>query len=1052
LKIIHQTKNQLIMHKTLSKLSESLQRLSLGFFIAAICFGTLLKASAQERIVTGTVISADDSQTVPGVNIVVKGTTNGTATDANGKYSISVPSAESVLVFSAVGYASSEVIVGSQSVIDVTIKTDITTLSEVVVVGYGTQDKREITAAISSLGSDALSKIATTSTLEGMKGQIAGVDVLQSNGRPGSNASVLIRGRRSINASNDPLFVVDGVPMSSGTSTGTDGVVSTSGSNPLNDFNPNDIASIEVLKDAAATAIYGSRGANGVVLITTKRGKSGKTNVSYSGYYGVTQPFSKFPMMNGAQFADLKREANRVTAANVSGRTAWGDTGSSIPADAVVFIDPVELASVQEAGGVRSTDWQDLIFNNGSQTDHQISVSGGNDKTQINMSIGYFNQVGTIEGMDFTKITGRINLDHQISKRFKAGMSTLYSHSLLNNGSASVLGEAVNQTPLGVPYDANGALIFLPISDGIRTNPLNELVPNKRLDEQKVDRIFSSAYLEAQIIEGLKFKFLVGTDLRYETRGIFEGRFTQNTKNGDPRAQYQNQANVGYTIENLLTYNKTIGGKHDIGLTGLFSVQENQYENHHTVVSGVPVEAMKWYNLGRASTINAIRSRFEPWSLVSVMGRLNYSFNDRYLFQASLRADASSRLATGVKWTSFPGLSAAWRIKEEGFMSGVNFVSDLKFRLSYGVVGNTSIDPYKTQGILTPSVYSWDENNAAGFGLSEIPSPGLGWEKMATFDVGLDFGLFDGKLSGTFDVYETNTTGLLLRRNIPPTTGYGFAFENIGATRTRGIEIGLNANILSLPNGLKWDADVNLASYKEEIVDLAQRGPNGEIISDPGNAWFIGEPLRVFYDYKKIGIWQANEVAQAATMMAAYPGEIKLQDTDGNGTVTPADRVVIGNDVPSVYGGLNNRLSFKGFDLSFFLYYRLGYTLDSRFHSDQATMQARYNNLNVDYWTINNPTNDYPRPNKNQENPAFASTLRYKDGGFVKLRTVTLGYNLPQSITSKLGVSNLRIYVSAQNPKVWSKYKVFDPESVNQIDAGDVPSNKLYLGGINLTF
>ena len=1037
------------MHKTLSNFKKVLQRFSLGFLIAVVCFPVL--ANAQDRIVTGTVTSADDNQTVPGVNIIVKGTTNGTATDANGKYTISV-GADAILIFTGVGFSTVELPVGAKSVIDIALSTDVTSLSEVIVTGYGTQDKREITAAISSLGSDALSKIATTSTLEGMKGQIAGVDVLQNNGRPGSNAAVLIRGRRSLNASNDPLFVVDGVPVSSGTSAGTDGVVSTSGSNPLNDFNPNDIQSIEVLKDAAATAIYGSRGANGVVLITTKRGKSGKTNVSYSGNYGVAQPFSKFPMMNGAQFADLKREANRVTAAGVSSRAAWGDTGSFIPADAVTFIDPVEFASVSEAGGVRSTNWQDLIFSNGSQTDHQVSVNGGTDKTQFNMSVGYFNQAGTISGMDFTKITGRINLDHQISNRFKAGMSTQFTNSTLNNGSASVLSEAVNQTPLGVPYDANGALIFLPISDGIRTNPLNELVANKRIDEQKVNRIFSSAYLEANIIEGLKYKFLLGTDLRYDNRGIFEGRFTQNTKNGDPRAQYQNQSNIGYTIENLVTYNKTFAGKHDLRFTGLYSIQENIYENHHTVVSGVPVEAMKWFSLGRASTINAIRSKLEQWNLMSVMGRVNYSYKDKYLFQASLRSDGSSRLAEGVKWTSFPGLSAAWRIKEEAFMSTVNIITDLKLRASYGVVGNTSIDPNKTQGVLTPTVYSWDEVNAAGFALSEIPSPNLSWEKMATFDLGLDFSLLDGRLNGTFDYYQTNTTGLLLRRNIPFSTGYNFAFENIGATRTTGFEVTLSGNILNLSNGLKWDADFNVASYKEEIVDLAQRGPNGEIISDPGNAWFIGEPLRVFYDYKKIGIWQANEVAQASTMMAAFPGEIKLQDTDESGAITPADRVVIGSDVPSAYGGLNNRFSFKGFDFSFFLYYRLGYTLDSRFHSDQATMQARYNNLDVDYWTINNPTNDYPRPNRNQENPAFASTLRYKDGGFVKLRTITLGYNLPKDIAGKLGLANMRVYVSAQNPKVWSTYKVFDPESVNQIDAGDVPSNKLFIGGINLTF
>ncbi len=985
---------------------------------------------------------------LPGVNIIIKGTSNGTTSDASGNYVLSLPPnfTDGSLVFSFIGFSTQEQPITGRTTIDVTLVADVTSLSEVVVVGYGTQEKRDITASISSIDADAISKIATTNTLEGMKGQIAGVDVLQANGRPGANPTVTIRGRRSVTASNDPLFVVDGVPMTSGTSTGTDGVVSNSGSNALNDFNPADIQSIEVLKDAAATAIYGSRGANGVVLITTKRGKTGKTSVSYSGYYGVTEAFSQFPMMNGAQFADLKREASRRSPLGVTGRTAWEGT---IPADNVVFIDPVELNSATNG---LSTDWQNLVFQSGSQTDHNVSVNGGNEKTQFNMSMGYFNQDGTIPGMDFTKMTARINLDHQISKRFKAGMSNQIVHSILNNGSGSVLSEAVNQTPLGLPYDDQGNIIFLPISDGIRSNPLSELVPGKRVDEEKTDRIFSSMYLEAELLKGLKYKFLIGVDLRYVTRGIFEGRFTNPRKNGDPAAQYQNQSNQGYTMENLLTYNKSFGDKHDLGVTLLQSIQENNYENHYTSVTGLPYETQLWYNLTTASTINAIRSRYEHWALASVMGRVNYTFNGKYLLQATLRADGSSRLAEGSKWTNFPGLSAGWRIKDEAFMSNVNFISDLKLRASYGVVGNTSVDPYKTAGILQRSVYSWDEVSAAGFALFEIPNPNLGWEKSGTLDIGLDFGLFNGRLSGTLDVYETNTTDLLLRRALPSSGGYDVIFQNIGDTRTQGFELTLNANIINSPGGFTWDADFNIAKYKEEIVDLGLRDAEGNIADDVGNSRFIGEPIRVFYDYKKIGIWQVEEKDMATAMMGAFPGEIKLQDTDGDGRVTPADRIIVGDDVPSAYGGLNNRFGYKGFDLSFFLYYRLGYTLDSRFHSDQATMQARYNNLDIDYWTIDNPTNDYPRPNINQENPQFASTLRYKDGGFVKLRTITLGYNFPSSLTQKLGMSNLRLYVSAQNPIVWSSYKLFDPESINQIDAGDVPSNKVFLGGINLTF
>jgi len=549
----------------------------------------------------------------------------------------------------------------------------------------------------------------------------------------------------------------------------------------------------------------------------------------------------------------------------------------------------------------------------------------------------------------------------------------------------------------------------------------------------------------------LKYKLLAGVDVRDGTRGMFEGRFTNPRKNGDPYAQYQSQANQGYTIENLLTYNKQMGD-HTFGATFLQSIQENEYENQQVAVTGLPYETQKWFNVATASTINAVRSRYTRWGLVSFMGRVNYSFKGKYLLQVSLRSDGSSRLAPGVKYTNFPGASIGWRIKDENFMSNIGVVSDLKLRASYGSVGNTAFEPYQTQGVLGRSVYSWDEANAAGFGLGQIPNPQLGWEKSETMDIGLDFGLFNGRLSGTLDYYITNTTDLLLRRNLPASSGYDFAFANIGATRQNGIELTLNANILRMANGLTWDVDFNMAHYKEEIVDLAQRDAEGNPTDDPGNSWFIGKPLRVFYDYKKIGIWQKDELTEAQASMGAYPGEIKLQDTDGDGKITPADRVIIGNDVPSAFGGLNNRFAFKGFDFSFFLYYRLGYTVNSQFSASQATMQARYNNIKVDYWTIDNPTNEYPRPNINQENPQFASTLRYFDGGFVKLRQITLGYTLPTAVCNKILLSNMRVYVSAQNPLVWSKYTLMDPESVDSIDAGDVPSNKLFIGGISITF
>ncbi len=993
-------------------------------------------AWAQDNIVKGKVTD-EMGASMPGVNVLIKGTSSGTTTDVNGSFTLSVPSdaTSSSLVFSFIGYSTQEQALRGRSVIDVQMVADVTSLSEVVVVGYGTQEKRDITAAIASIDSKAITRIPSANPLDAMKGQIAGVDVLQGGGRPGQASTITIRGRRSLTASNDPLFVVDGIPMTAGT-------------NSIADFNPADIASMEVLKDAAATAIYGSRGSNGVILITTKRGKSGKTTVTYTGSYGVTDAFKTIPMMNGEEFTALKREANRVDAANKSGRTAWGDTGSKIPDDAVVFNDAVELKSVQEG---RSTDWQDLIYQKGSQTNQQVSIAGGNEKTQVNFAFSYFNEDGLVEGTDYTKYTSRINADHQLSKVFKIGISTIFSNTEQNWGSGSTISEAVSQTPLGVPYDDQGNIIFLPISDGIRTNPLSELVPGKRIDERTTNRIFSSVYLEAAITKDLKFKVLFGTDYQDYQRGNFEGQFTQNRKNGTPAASLEKINNFGYTIENLLTYNKTFG-EHTLGLTALQSTQQQTSSSSILGATNLPYESALWNNLG-LGTVTSYGSDYQQWRLLSYMGRVNYSFRGKYLFQASLRYDGSSRLAPGYKWNPFPGLSAGWRIKDEGFMADVNVISELKLRASYGKVGNTAVAPYQTQGTLRQSIYDWNNVDARGFGLSQIPSPELGWEYSETIDIGLDFGLFKGRLNGTLDYYQTSTgVSLLLNRALPPTSGYASILQNIGGTETNGFEITLSSTILDLPNGLNWTADFNLGHYTEKIVDLAQRDANGNKIDDIGNGWFIGQPIRSFFDYEKVGIWQTDEKDAAKALMNAFPGEIKLNDLDGDGKITPADRKVIGNDVPSSYGGLTNTITFKGFDLSFLFYYRLGFMINSDFSNAQASMQARYNNLKVDYWTINNPTNAYPRPNKDQEGISFGSTLRYVDGGYIKLRNITFGYNLPKALTEKIKVSNLRLYVTAQNPLVWSNYKLFDPERAGNITSGEMPSNRLFLGGINLTF
>ena len=976
-----------------------------------------------QQQVSGTVTD-DAGIPLPGASIVVKGTTVGTVADFDGKYTINVAS-NGVLVFSYVGFQPKEIAVNGKTTLNASLEVDSSLLDEVVVVGYGTQKKGEVTAAIATVDAEQLGIVQTSSSIDAVKGQISGVDIQASGGRPGQTSTVRIRGRRSITASNDPLYVVDGIPL-------------IDGSESMSDINPQDISSMQILKDAAATAVYGSRGANGVVLVTTNRGKTGKTQVRYSSQIGLTSAAQLVDMMNGEEYAALKREARR---------SSWNGT---IPDDAAVFFDPVELESLALG---RSTDYLDLVVGNGYQTNHQLGVSGGSENTTFNSSIGYFKEQGIISNQDYERFTGRINIDHRINKIFKIGASFMISNSVQNWGSNATIGEALANNPLGVPYDANGDLLFLPTNDGIRTNPLSELVDGAYIDERKWTRIFAPIFLDIDIAEGLQWRTLFGPDIRLGRRGQFRGSLTNDNRGGPGDASIEHIDNFAYTIENLLTYEKAITDKHNLKVTLLQSTQNSKTEFSLASVTGIPYESQKFYNLGSADNSLA-RSGLTEWTLNSFMGRLNYDISGKYLFQASLRADGSSRLAEGNKWNYFPGASVGWRLSEEAFLKESS-VSQLMLRASYGEVGNTSVGPYQTAGRLAPSVYAWGESNALGRALSEIPNPDLGWEVSKTLDIGVDYGLFNGRVNGAIDWFKTNTVDILLNRSLPFTSGYSSILQNIGATRTKGLEFAISTKIFDNPNAFSWKMDFNIAGYKEEIVELALKDENGNPIDDIGNNWFIGQPIKVFYDYEKIGIYQADEVALATSQEQKVPGEIRLNDLDGDGLITPEDRKVLGTDTPDYYGGLTNKFSYKGLELGVFFYFRQGQTIQSDFHGGNNSLFARYNNLDVDYWTIDNPTNANPRPNENQESPRNGSTLRYFDGSFIKLRNVSLSYKLPDSFVDKLGMEELKLSIAGQNLWFITNYDTFDPEvseDAGSLGAGIVPSNKMYSLSLSAKF
>ena len=993
--------------------------------------------SHAQTTISGTATDGETGEQLPGVNVVVKGTTVGTVTNIEGGYSLRVPADAQALVFSSVGYEAEEIAIGNQTTINLVMLPDIQSLSEVVVVGYGTQDSRDVTAAIASVSAEDIEKIPVASGVQAIQGQVAGVDVMSGGGRPGQAPSIRIRGRRSISASNDPLYVIDGIPQTSSTSA-------------IFDINPQDIESMEILKDAASTSIYGSRGANGVILITTKRGEPGETKVTYNGYYGISNALRTADMMNGAQFAAMKRESRRWDP-----ETRLVDYNGELPSDELVFEDPVELESI-ELG--RSTDFQELVLQNGYQTNHQLSVRGGTEKTQFNIALGYFDEQGIISVLDYRRVNGTLNLDHQINDVFKVGLSTLTSYSTQNFGNGSIMGEALSNNPLGVPYDEDGDLRFLPTNDGIRTNPLNELVENAFIDERRAIRIFAPLYLEAKITEGLKYKATFGPDIRLERNGFFAASETNTNRGGPARAATNNQQTIGYTLENLLTWEKSYD-QHDLKVTLLQSIQSSRFEGYGVNVANLPYESQLFYNIGTAEVKGDLGSRLSTWQLASFMGRINYKFADKYNLQATLRADGSSRLAGDNKWSYFPGISAGWRISDEAIFANSDFVQELKLRAGYGLVGNTSIDPYQTFGRLRRTTYAWDENPAFGYALAEIPNAALGWETTSEVNIGLDYGLFGGRVFGSLDFFRANTNDLLLFRNLPNTSGYDNILQNTGSTQTQGVEFYVAANLVDSPGGFKWNASLNASRVNEEITNLALTDGDGNPLDDVGNGWFIGEPIKVYFDYEKEGIYQLDEVDLARDRENKVPGEVKIKDQDDDGLITPDDRTIIGTDLPKILGGITNSFDFRGFSFSFFFYYRLGHTIRSRFHDSNNTLFARYNNLDVDYWTKDNPTNAFPRPNQNQESPRNGSSLTYFDGSYVKLRNVNIGYKFPESLTNRIGMSNLRVYASGQNLWFWSKFDTFDPETSDpdstrdpQIFSGTIPSTRLFILGISAQF
>lgn len=980
--------------------------------LAVFClFGGIL--SAQNRIISGQVADAANGETLIGVSVKVKGGNQGTSTDGKGKFSLSVAGPNTVLVIYYVGFVQREINVGNQTQLDVKLISDETALNEVVVIGYGTVKKRDLTGSVSSVKGEDIAKVPSANPLESIQGKVPGVDITRNTGAASSGVNINIRGTRSISAGNGPLIIVDGVQYSS-----------------LQDLNPNDIASMDILKDASSTAIYGSRGANGVILITTKKGVSGQATVSLNSYYGISK-VARYPsVMNGPQYLEQRRQA-------------WRTTGNwSSPADDAAIFNSGEYGAIQNS---QFLDYQDLLLHDGRQQDYQLGVRAGTDKTKAYFSVDYLDEKGLLVLDKSQRYSARLNLDQTIGKYFTTGMQAQFTHYEQSNR-RDPLNQANKISPLGTIYDDQGKFIVYPLA-GTFVNPLADEQPDVYANETIINRTLLSAYMEFKPVKGLTARSNVGVNLNTDRTGTYADRQSIDRNGSVPKATYA--ANNGHLIdiENFVTYNKEIND-HSFTLTGINSFLYNRADSIAASGENQLLKSQLFYGLGNTQN-QAVITRFRMNNLVSFAGRLNYAYKGKYLLTATGRTDGSSKLAAGNKWAFFPSAAIAWRVSDEKFLKDNKVISDLKVKFSYGIAGSDNINPYSTQSSLSRIAFGYDDAPAAGY----TYSPGIGnmnltWEKTKTSDVGLEMGFFKNRISATVDYYDSQTYDLLLKRSLPPSDGVTNVIQNVAKTRNKGLEIYISSkNIVG--NDFQWTTNLSFSRNKEKIVELA-----GGAQSDVLNSWFVGSPIQSYYDYEKIGIWQTADAAEAAKY-GQLPGDIRVRDLNNDGKIDATnDRKIIGTNRPKWSGGLENTFTYKSWDLNIYLFARIGQTIYADFLRRYDPQGINNSATIIDYWTPENPTNAYPRPNKNLSlaSMLYSSSLGYVDGSYIRLRNITLGYNIPKKVLEKSFIQTLRLYATARNPFTYTKsdlLKEYDPERGGSENG---PMTKLYTFGINATF
>ena len=987
-------------------------------------------AYAQQRV-SGRVVDAG-GQPVIGASVIVEGTSNGSITDANGAFSINARPGSSVVI-SCLGYVDAQATLREGMV--VTLSEDAEMLDETVVIGYGTIKKRDLTGSVASVSTSDLIRGGNTNASGALQGSLPGVQIQRSNNKPGGGYNILIRGLNTISGSTAPLVVVDGVQGAA-----------------LENINPDDIERIDILKDASSTAIYGSRATNGVVLVTTRRGQTGKPRVDYSGYVGV-RSYTNLPnMMTGEEYVQLAREAARA------------GNNNQYKDDDKVFT-PSELKAIQDGNYF---NWVDATTHPAVMTNHSLSATGGDKVTTYAISAGYYFEDGLVDPQEYSRYNLRASVDVRPVDFVKFGINMYGTHSDRDTGNSDVLQDAIRMRPTYHPTNLVTGAEEWAYSNG-QYNPLVAI--KNKWNQTKQYNFLGNVYLELLPLKGLSLKTTFSPDYRINEIGQYRGTYTKANKGANKAtSNYAKNSVMNWVWDNQVTYNLEFG-RNRLDLTGVFSMLETKAENLKGIGNGLSFNSL-WYNLQGGANSNTSTSGYTQTNLMSWLARANYSYDDRYYATASIRFDGSSKLADGHKWGSFASAALAWRISGESFMQDVDWINNLKLRLSFGQSGNDNVSAYQTMGAISGAKqYTFGSSELIGYVPNTLRNLALGWERTNEYNVGLDFGFFQDRISGSVEYYDRITKDLIMNKTVPVTSGYSSVKANVGTVRNNGVEVLLNTvNVKT--SDFTWRTSLNFSYNKNRIVDLqykedlSSRGPALEgMWGDYSNLWIIGQPVDINFSLKTIGVWKTDEAEEAAKY-GNKPGQFKPWDQNGDGKITDADRLIYGKHTPDLIGGMTNTFTFRNFDLAFQMSFQRGAVLKNQYlvSFGYEGNAMNFNNLKYNYWTPENQTDEHPQPSnygsysnyrssiwKNNELIA-TSSHRLAKLDYLKLNYVTLGYTFPKQVLQKLHMQHFRLYTTVQNPWILCDKYVFDPEQLTASIAGTDFMTCNVLFGINVGF